>query len=86
MVLRAQRVFTLATSFERDVAMAVERAKLGDYLVDTPEDQEAHVLSRVLRLLAKATPEAARRAVEPLGSAYLDEFLKAEERIARTSS
>ena len=66
--------------------MAVERAKLGDHLVDTMEDQGAHVLSRVLRLLAKTAPEDARQAVEPLGSAYLDEFLKAEERIARTSS
>jgi Fe-S-cluster-containing hydrogenase component 2 len=76
MVPRPQRAYTPVTGLERDLAMAVERGKLGDYLVDTMEGQGPRAVAVALRILDRLAPDDARRAIEPLGSAYLEAFTR----------
>jgi predicted transcriptional regulator len=54
--------------------------------VDRDEQELGEAVTRMARRGLVFGPEDARRAVEPLGSAYLDEFLKAEEQLAQTGS
>jgi NAD-dependent dihydropyrimidine dehydrogenase PreA subunit len=71
MVPRAKRVFTPATTLDRMAAMAIERGKLGDLLVDTLAGAGPHAVARVLQVLERSPVGEAMRAVEPLRSAYL---------------
>jgi NAD-dependent dihydropyrimidine dehydrogenase PreA subunit len=75
MVPRERRVFTPVTTFDRMVAMAIERGKLGDLLIDTLEGAGAHAVARVLQVLERTPVAAAVRAVEPLRSVYLTALL-----------
>jgi NAD-dependent dihydropyrimidine dehydrogenase PreA subunit len=75
MVPREQRVFTPVDTFDRMVAMAVERGKLGDLLIDTLPGAGPRAVARVLQILERTPVAAAIRAVEPLRSAYLHGFL-----------
>jgi NAD-dependent dihydropyrimidine dehydrogenase PreA subunit len=71
MVPRERRVFTPATTFDRMAAMAIERGKLGDLLVDTLAGAGPHAVARVLQVLERSPAGVALRAVEPLRSVYL---------------
>lgn len=71
MVPRHQRVFTPETTFDRVVAMAVERGKLGDLLIDTLDGAGPHALARVLQALEALPADRARGLVEPLRSVFL---------------
>jgi NAD-dependent dihydropyrimidine dehydrogenase PreA subunit len=71
MVPRERRVFTPATTFDRMAAMAIERGKLGDLLVDTLGGAGPHAVARVLQVLERSPVGVAVRAVEPLRSVYL---------------
>jgi ferredoxin len=71
MVPRERRVFTPETTFDRVVAMAVERGKLGDLLVDTLDGAGPHALARVLQVLEALPPDRLERAVVPLRSLFL---------------
>jgi NAD-dependent dihydropyrimidine dehydrogenase PreA subunit len=71
MVPRERRVFTPATTFDRMAAMAIERGKLGDLLVDTLAGAGPHAVARVLQVLERSPVGVAVRAVEPLRSVYL---------------
>jgi NAD-dependent dihydropyrimidine dehydrogenase PreA subunit len=75
MVPRERRVFTPATTFDRMVAMAIERGKLGDLLVDTLPGAGPHAVARVLHVLERSPLGVATRAVEPLRSVYLRTML-----------
>jgi ferredoxin len=75
MVPRARRVFTPQTTLDRMIAMAVERGKLGDLLVDTLTGTGAHAMARILRVLEQSPPAAAIRAIEPLRSVFLQGLL-----------
>jgi ferredoxin len=77
MVPRRQRVFTPETTFDRLVAMAVERGKLGDLLVDTLDGAGPHAVARVLQVLESLPPERAERVVAPLRSLFLRGLLAA---------
>jgi Na+-translocating ferredoxin:NAD+ oxidoreductase RNF subunit RnfB len=75
MVPRDRRVFTPLTSFDRMTAMAIERGKLGDLLVDTLPGAGPHAVARVLQVLERSPAGVAVRAVEPLRSVYLRALL-----------
>lgn len=75
MVPRPRRTFTPENTFERVVAMAVERGTLGDLLVDTLHGAGPHALARVLQVLEASPPLTALRAVEPLNSVFLHGLL-----------
>jgi ferredoxin len=71
MVPRERRPVIPETTLDRIVAMAIERGKLGDLLLDQTDGWSAHALARVLHLV-EATPVArALVAIEPLRSTFL---------------
>jgi NAD-dependent dihydropyrimidine dehydrogenase PreA subunit len=75
MAPRERRVFTPVDTFDRMVAMAVERGKLGDLLIDTLAGAGPHAIARMLQILERTRAATALRAVAPLRSAYLRGFL-----------
>lgn len=68
---REQRVYTPETTFERIVAMAIERGKLGDLLLDNLEGWGAEALARVVQVLERTPVAAALTAIAPLRSIFL---------------
>lgn len=68
---RARRVYTPETTFDRIVAMAIERGKLGDLLLDNLEGWGPHALARVLQVIEKTPFTTAVNAVAPLKSTFL---------------
>ena len=83
---RPSRVFTPETTFERVVAMAIERGKLVDLVLDDPEGLGARAVGLVLKALEAAPPVRAAVAIKPLRSAFLSAFLPAARLLARDSS
>ena len=79
---REHRVFTPDNTFDRMVAMAVERGMLGDLLVDTLDGAGPHALARVLQGIERSRPVTALRAVEPLESVFLRGLLGAVHAVA----
>jgi NAD-dependent dihydropyrimidine dehydrogenase PreA subunit len=71
MVKRERRVFTPESTFDRIVAMAIERGKLGDMLLDNTEGWSAQALARVVQMLEKTPVEQALLAIAPLRSIFL---------------
>lgn len=71
MVPRDERPFTPETGLERMIAMAVERGKLGDLLVDTLPGAGPRAVARLLSHLERAPRATADRAVGPLRSVFL---------------
>jgi NAD-dependent dihydropyrimidine dehydrogenase PreA subunit len=71
MVPRDRRPFTPETTLDRMIAMAVERGKLGDLLLDTLDGAGAAAVARLLQHLERSSVGTALRAVEPLRSVFL---------------
>jgi hypothetical protein len=69
---RAQRVFTPETTFDRMVAMAIERGKLADLILDNTEGWGYHALGRIVQVIEATPPWKSARAVKPLRSAFLN--------------
>lgn len=72
MVPREQRVFTPETTFDRIVAMAIERGKLADLILDNTEGMGFMALGRIIQVLEKLPPYQAAMAVRPLKSTFLN--------------
>ena len=72
MAPREQRVFTPETTFDRIVAMAVERGKLADLIMDNSDGLGFMALGRVVQVLEKLPPYKAAMAVRPLKSVFLN--------------
>lgn len=68
---RAKRVFTPETTFDRIVAMAIERGKLGDLLMDNTEGWGSQALARIVQVLEKTPAPQALLAIAPLKSVFL---------------
>ena len=83
MVPREARVFTPENTFDRMVTMAIERGRLGEFLVDTLDGAGPHALSRTLALLVESAPSVASRAVEPLHSVFLKGLLVTVHAVSR---
>ncbi len=79
---RARRVYTPETTFDRMVAMAIERGKLGDMLLDNLEGWAPQALARIVQVVEHTPVGPALAAVEPLKSI----FLRAVVTAARQSS
>jgi NAD-dependent dihydropyrimidine dehydrogenase PreA subunit len=71
MVSREQRVYTPETTFDRIVAMAIERGKLAETIFADPEQLSYRALGRVIQALEKSPPVRAVAAIRPLRSAFL---------------
>lgn len=77
---RAQRPFTPESTFDRVVAMAIERGKLGDLLLDQTDGWTAHALARVLHLFEQTPVARALVAVEPVRSTFLHAMVAGMQR------
>ena len=86
MSAREKRVFTPESTFERYVAMAVERGKLGDLVLDDPGDLPSQAIGRVVKVLESLPPWKAVVAVEPLRSAFLTAFFSGVRPLAKASA
>ena len=73
---RAQRVFTPESTFDRMVAMAIERGKLGDLLLDNTEGWSAHALGRMIKVLEMTSLPSALAAIRPLKSIFLQTVVR----------
>jgi formate hydrogenlyase subunit 6/NADH:ubiquinone oxidoreductase subunit I len=69
---REQRVFTPETTFDRMVAMAIERGKLADLILDNTEGWGYHALGRIIQVIEATPPYKSARAIKPLRSAFLN--------------
>jgi len=72
---RERKVFTPEDTFERYVAMAIERGKLAELLLEDVESLPAQAIGRVVKLLEAAPPVKAALAIAPLRSAFLSAAL-----------
>ncbi|HEX9374595.1 MAG TPA: 4Fe-4S dicluster domain-containing protein [Roseiflexaceae bacterium] len=79
---RERRVFTPATTFDRIVAMAIERGKLGDLLLDNLDGWGGEALARVVQVVERTPLPLVINAIEPLKSTFLNVVVRA----ARMSS
>ena len=68
---RERRVYTPETTFDRMVAMAIERGKLGDLLLDNIEGWAPQALARIVHVVEHSPVGPALAAVEPLKSVFL---------------
>ena len=68
---RDRRVYTPETTFDRVVAMAIERGKLAETVFANPEQLSYRALGRVVQALEKSQPMRAAAAVKPLRSAFM---------------
>jgi ferredoxin len=80
MARRPQQVYTPETTFDRMVAMAVERGKLGDLLLDNTEGWGSHALARIVHVLEQTPPAAALLAVDSIKSVFLRGVVAAARR------
>lgn len=71
MVSREKRTWVPESTFERVVAMAIERGKLGDLLFDMTDARGARATARILHVLEQTSPARALIAIEPLKSVFL---------------
>lgn len=72
---REKKIFTPQDTFERYVAMAIERGKLADLLLEDVESLPMQAIGRVVKLLEAAGPVKAALAIAPLRSAFLSAAL-----------
>ena len=86
MVPREKRVFTPETTFDRMVAMAIERGKLGDMLLDNVEGWTPHALARILHVIEKTPIRTALMAIGPLKSVYLAAMVRGLKATVRRHS
>jgi NAD-dependent dihydropyrimidine dehydrogenase PreA subunit len=80
LVPREERSYTPQTTLDRMIAMAVERGKLGDLMLDTLDGAGPVAVARLLQQLERSSLGTALRAVEPLRSVFLRGLLAAVHR------
>ena len=68
---REQRVYTPETTFDRIVAMAIERGKLANLIFEDQELLSHRALGRIVSVLEKSPPVQAALAIQPLRSTFL---------------
>ena len=78
---REKRIIPPETTFDKVVAMAIERGKLVDLIFDEPENLGYRALGRVLSALEKTPPVQALLAIEPLRSAFLNKVVTSAKRM-----
>ncbi|MFB3925083.1 MAG: ATP-binding protein [Syntrophales bacterium] len=77
---RARRVHTPETTFDRMIAMAIERGKLADLIFAGHENLGHRALGRILSVLENSPPVKALMAIRPLRSAFFDAAVKAAKK------
>ena len=80
---RPRRVFTPETTFDKIVAMAVERGKLSQLIFDDPSQLSHRALGRIAGVLEKSPPFKAAMAVESVRSVFLSSIVKGAKKLAK---
>jgi ferredoxin len=83
---REDRPFVPADTLERVAAMAIERGKIGDFLLDNTGSRLAHAAATVLRAVEKSPPWRALMAADSVRSTFLRGFAAAAARARATDS
>ena len=78
---REKRIIPPETTFDKVVAMAIERGKLVDLIFDEPENLGYRALGRMLSALEKTPPVQALLAIQPLRSAFLNAMVGSAKRM-----
>jgi ferredoxin len=73
---RPRRVFTPETTFDKIVAMAIERGKLANLVFEGHESWGWRAFGRVAAILEKTPPVRALVAIEPLHSAFFEAIVR----------
>ncbi|HWR41678.1 4Fe-4S dicluster domain-containing protein [Sporomusa sp.] len=68
---REQQVMVPETTFDRMVAMAIERGKLSNFLFDDPSRLSHRALGRIASVIEKSAPVKAFMAIKPIRSVFL---------------
>jgi hypothetical protein len=82
MISRPQRVLVPETVFDQRVAMAIERGRLADLILDDPARLSHRALRRVIGALEKSPPFKAAMAVESIRSSFLKATVRAAKKVA----
>ena len=80
MTRREKRILPPESTFDRVVAMAIERGKLANLIFDEPETLGYRALGRMLAVLERTPPARAVLAIKPLRSAFLNAMVGAAKR------
>jgi hypothetical protein len=73
---RPKRVFTPETTFDKVIAMAIERGKLANLVFEGHEHWGWRAFGRIAAALEKTPPARALMAIEPLRSAFLEAVVR----------
>ena len=73
---RPQRVFTPETTFDKVIAMAIERGKLASLVFEGHEHWGWRAFGRIAATLEKTPPARALMAIEPLRSAFFEAVVR----------
>lgn len=71
LISRDRRVMVPETTFDRMVAMAIERGKLSNFLFDDPSRLSHRALGRIATMIENSAPVKALLAVKPIRSTFL---------------
>jgi len=73
---RPRRVFTPETTFDKMIAMAIERGKLASLVFEGHEQWGWRAFGRIAAALEKTPPARALLAIEPLRSAFFEAVVR----------
>lgn len=72
---RDKRVLVPETTFDRMIAMAIERGKLSNFIFDDPSRLSHRALGRIAAIIEKSSPVKAFMAIEPVKSVFLKSII-----------
>ena len=73
---RPRRVFTPETTFDKIIAMAIERGRLADLVFEGHGHWGWRAFGRMASILERTPPARALMAIEPLRSAFLEAVVR----------
>lgn len=73
---REKRVLVPETTFDRMIAMAIERGKLSHFIFDDPSRLSHRALGRISQMIEKSSPIKALLAIEPIRSVFCRSIIK----------
>jgi formate hydrogenlyase subunit 6/NADH:ubiquinone oxidoreductase subunit I len=80
---REKRVLVPETTFDRMIAMAIERGKLSHFLFDDPSRLSHRALGRIATMLEKSSPVKALLAVESIRSVFCRSIIAGAKKYTR---
>ncbi len=79
---RVQRIIAPETVFDQQIAMAVERGKLAELLLDNPEKISYRALGRIIKLIEQSAPFRAAMRSESIKFSFVNVLVKGAKKQA----